>query len=1320
MKKRIGLISLLAAGFSAVALTSCGGANDVQVKQNQDNISKINKEVKSLEDSLDSSKEALEESIAKINLYLKLEQIAANGDAIASLEKKILQLQETSNANLNAKAEELVNALDGKAGKSELTDAIQAFNNAIDSKASKDALAALGETVDGIISNYATNESVNTLATNLKAELAAKTDLDAIISRITAVEESLQTDYISKTNFDTAIASLVEISTDLQEAIGDVIKDGDNVISLQEQITRLEDAKATVEKLSEIETALNNKTKALQDKIDLIEQEIGEIATSDEDEVISLQSQIDQINEKIGSIMLDDNNEIISLQHQIDDIKEQIGDYSSSNELKNKKADLVLKLSESYATFQDEMKEIELLLTDTYSEYVDNTKIKKLFLDIQKKYNHEMTGNLYKGIALITLARNEQEAIETEAEYEILINNFINPAKFELVKELDKAYIAIVDETIDIDSGYDNLSIREKLTAEVEAVEWFTDEELKDYLITEDDDDATQKEKTVAYKEATQAKIDLMNAAAFKSHIIRNFLSIYNSSRSRINDALSASKYDDAREAFIEILDEEIYDLEAYYNCKNIDIEVIEIDPTTGTEKTKTYVDLVYELLSDVEEIELLLNEVSDYISLNNYVEQELEKVNTGTGKLVYIASKEVDDVTELALFNEEVFDVIDYENYAKLNNTIEKSGIQLEEDKAIVDLYIAKAKAYNELIKYCNDSIDEVSETLDDSTQETAEETTVNALIAAIHEYDNYITADLVIEIPADSQDDTLKSVAEQLEEDKAAADLLVKRAITFKNIFDAINDDSTGLVAYIDNKTTVVNQGDVNLFVTDLKNKFKAEFTDLAVAEKYDVVIKDYTTQKEFTDYEESILKDEGILDLIKKNVDVFANILVIDNNAKNTINGYADLSDNYKTAFIDNFKAYATYETNNTNTKNFTKKEDFDTYYTDTVENKITNIVKVAKYENDLSNKTSSVIDKIIQAYQDDKISEDVSSYLVSVATDIYNANTSVTKTETGLETLQTIASDAYTIVAAKLTAVQNAITTFHNIDVASALLETKLYTYKTTQEKIFLDTNYRYRDDELYAPDNVDKYNGYNQAGLTAWKFYEEDFFDKIEDITYEYVVPTTEEHFTYEAFVNYMSELETPTQIGDRYNEIELWYSRDTLDNPKAGMLFTITAKFEELDSNILDECKEFFIDKLETLKDELKDLVTSEDYKGNLENIFLVNKGMINGDYGKTTAAIIFNYENGVSALEAEYKTAMTAYKTDALDQLLTMYNNYKEDNAELTDELETVYNKYYAILSSTEYSYIEAEVVKTKAWTEEIIDGILEDAEEDFENVLI
>ena len=1330
MKKRIGLIGLLAAGASALTLAACGSEADPQVRVNQAEIAKAQKEITTLKESLDASKKSLEEAVANLNKYLKIEQISANGDAIASLEAKIKELQDASNTSINDKVDEIIEALEAKADKDALTEAINNFNQAVGTKAEAEALNALENAVDNIKANYATNEALNNKVAELEATLAAKADLEQAIGRIKAIEDALASEYVKSSDYQTAIDKLNGIDLSFAESLVDIDSD---IASIKDQITALETAKATVEKVEELEKSLNDKTKALQDKLDLIDAEIGSIKLDDNDEIISIQDQINTINEKIGNVYLDQNNEFISLQEQIDEIKTQIGDYSNSNELKELKADLVYKLSDSYATFQDEMAEIRVTLTEKYHKNVE-----KLFLEIQKQYNHEMTGSLYKGITLITLAKDAEEAKATEAHYEILINNYINPAKFELKKELDLEIIKAIDERIDIPSGYNNQTIREKLTAEVEAVKWFDDDKLEEFVITKEDDDQTQKAKSVAYKEATQELIDLMDCAVAKGETIDAFLEVYNTVRTSINTKLADDAYQEAKTEFISILDEEIYDLDEYYNCKNIDIEIIEINPSTNEETKHTINDLIDQFITDFDALTLVEHEVDDYLSLDSHIKTELGKVNTGATKLVNMNAKIYDSTsgtTDLDAFNLEVKDVLDYINYAKLNSSILKADEQLQADKALVDLYIVKAKAYDELIKYCNDGVQTVENLLENTDVYPEERNTIKALIGAIHKYGNYITADLVIEKPETTGTDTgagtdtapeatVKSVAEQLAEDKFAADLLVQRANTYLNIYNYICANSVGLNSYIDNKTAKVNQESPNLFVADLKTKFKAEYADLIVPEKFDKVIKDFATIKEFTDYETSIIGDGGVLDLIKKNVDTFANILVIDNVAKETINNFTNLSTEYKNAFIDNFKAYATYDTNKDNTKEFATKDAFDTYYTNTVKDKIDNIVKVAQYENSLIGKRNSVDAAINTAFTDEKITEDVKTYLLAVIDNIYSVNTTVTTEKVDnvdkLVTSQTIAADATDAVIAKLQAVEDAITTFYNVDEAALALSVRLDTYKANQKKIFLSTYYKYRDDEEYAldPADVGKYNGFNQAALEAWEEYDDDFDNKIDEITYEYVVPT--ENITYETFTQFVASLLTIDTIGNRYTGIETWYSLNTEENPKAGMFYTITAKFEELDALKVEDCRTYFIGKLEEYKDALKALVTSEEYKGNLENLFDVNKGSINGEYGKTTNLIITKYEDSVKALDQEYQTAINAYRNTALTTLDTMYNTYCTDNPTLASKFEHAYNKLKTILSANKHTYMSGEDEVSEDWSEEIIDSVLDDAETAFEYIII
>ena len=1618
-------MSLLAAGITAATLTSCGGSNnDAQVKQNQTNITKVQKEVKTLQESLDTTKAALEESLNKLNTYLKIEQIAANGDAIASLEAKIKQIQETSDAGLNEKVQALQEALDGKAAQVDLLEAL----SMIDSKTSKEEFETCINEIKG---SYATDAEVATAIEGLEAAYAAKEDFDAAILRIKEIEDN----YVSKSDYNTAIGALQEVDNDLKAAIGTVkLLDG-NVVTLQDQINSLESAKATVEKLDELRQSLETKEAALQAQIDSIQAEIGEIAKNEAGEIITLQSQIDLINEKIGTISLNENNEIISLQAQINEIKQQLGDFSSSEDLKKIKGDLVYKLSEAYANYSDEMNEIRKQLVEVYHQNVD-----VMFDKIQRNFEHEMTGNLYKGITYIILSKTEAEAVQAEKDFEVLINNFINPAKFRLYQQLDLEIIANLDDTIDIPSGENNMTIREKLAAEVEAVKWFTDDELEAFTIYETDDEETQSQKATAYKQATQEKIDLINAATAKAETIYSFLNAYNSAKTKVNTDLIDNPFKDAKDAFNSLLDNDVYNLKNYFNCKNIDIEVTTINPVTQTEVTNTIKDLDYQLKKDLDAIDLLVEEINDYLALHTYTAAELAKINSGSGKLTYVEAKLTAESNELLKFNQDANKNIDYKNYATLNSSIEKTRAQLASDKAKVDLNIKQIKAYNTVLKYAddaktsqidnlanisntiekpektniyalidavakyanyvnalveaipedntdetlktidvrvsddkkaidlvvsqatsyntvvtsmltanttvgnltsipntieapekdniialinaipaynnylgnagygkaeindlsaisllvakansydslikyavaksnyvtsyNDLVDEytyefisdtekqsivdlindiplydnyitadlvieipedntdetlktiteqykddtdkidliikqtdkynenldladatisaiatsctnivldertnintlinavttydsyisndeylanfsadealinlyfakalvydtliadskttinsVKDILDNTVEETAEEDTIIALINAVPKYDNYITANLVIEIPADNTDETLKTISQQLEEDEAILSLLIVRAQTFKDIYDNINSNTelVGLATYIENKTTAVNVGDTNLFGDDIKAKFKAEFTDLAVAANYDTAVAEFTTEEEFTNYEETILNTEGKLDLIKKNVDTFANILVLVDGATTTINTYTDLGNTYGNVFINIFKDFATYDTNSENVKDFTTKEAFDTYYNDTVKVLTENSVKVAKYENDLIKKYRSVQTKIETAATNHTITEGVADYLITILDYVYDNNTTIGyDTENDKVTVgETVADDAYTNVEQKMAAIETAITTFNSVDIAAKNLETKLINYKNNQEKNFLDLNYIYRDDAVYAPDNIDKYNKYNQAALEAWNFYLPDFDNKIAEIKYSYEIPT--DNLTYDGFTEFMASLETTTDIANRYDGLELWYSENTEENPKAGQIYTITAKFEELDSAKLSDCRDYFINMLETAKNDRKDAITSAYYKGRLENSYTIYSGMMNNQYGATTTTIIMSYENAIIALDNIMLEAISAYKTDTIDSLTTIYNDYKTAYPTYEDSFTTIYNKYLTILSKDNYEYTQGEDTIKEAWTETNINKVFTDGKAEFANV--
>ena len=1889
MKKKIALLSLLAVGATAVTLTSCGGSNnDEQVKQNQTNITNVQKEVKTLEDSLNSTKSALEEAIAKLNTYLSIEKITTNGDAIASLEAKIQQLQKSSddsiakevkalsdalalkvaktdydeaiasindtvltlathteltsaiatiNENMEALASDedlaeavktindtivtlakdadltaavktinetvstlatktelesaiktvsdAVTALDNKAATKEaleaavktinetvatlatkaeleaavktinettatlatktelesaiktVSDAITALDNkaatktelesaiktvsdavtALDNKAAtKEALEAAVKTINETVATLATKTELETAVKNLEDKLATKADLNAAIDRIKAIEDSLKTDYVKVEDYTKAITELTAIDSEIKLSMGTVLKDETGkVISLQDQISDLEKAKATVEKLQELEKKLDDKVLIFTEQINNIQAEIGEIAKNDDEEIISLQDQINTINEKIGSIDLDENGEFISLQTQIDEIKSQIGDFSSSKELKDAKSDLVFELTMFYSEFEDEMDDME----NELSNYLTPIEINTLFTPIQREFDHEMRGYLYKGITQIILSANEDEALKAKNEYEILLRNYIYPALFQLSQQSNLAYIDALSDAINIKSGekeYDR-TIREKYVAEINAVKWFTETELEQYELTEEDSEDEKMEKAAAYKEATDAKIAQIEAAYAVVMNIDGFLTNYNNAVTQINTDLAGDEisdpHKDAREAFIALLNSsDIYHLDEYYKCKNVDIKVDVFNPTTQTYDKVEVLDIIHRKSLDDEAIELVLQEATDYLELYKYIDEQYTKVSSS---IKNVADKITNKESELVTFKNDLFKNADYNNYATLESTIDKSAAQLKadkekvdlnilqvkaynesltnalnakasiallsyipyaeenneivkinalidgvsnykdyinvlveaiptdstdetlktieakktEDKAVFDLYVSKATAYNSAIKYANEKAEFVSgkdknEKLNYQYITDTEKDTIKGKITAIPQYDNYITAELVmaraadattpklvseqldgdkaaidllisqatsydtvlgkanalarrikdylLKIPntdeaperesivklvkaipvyanyienadyqknetantaeialyeakakeynkilsdasklveyitgikedsdpeeynlafvsnedkekivaainaipkyanyitanlvidrekdattpmlvseqygkdfaalslirdqADAYDDNLefadetkagvkaltnivekeiteinklidaivkyesyignekytekknsdydaidlysekadaydgiiayaklqiakvgtifnvdhieidaenktitdlitaipqyanyitadlviknaegienpkKTIEDQFNADKASIDLLVTRATVFRNIFDAVD----ALNKYITEKTTVKEgENGINLFTDELKAKFKAEYADYAVATKYDEAIKLFTTTEAFTLYEELITDNEdGSLTLIKKNVDTFADILVDVNTATAKIEAYTNLSQNYKDAFETNFLDYATYETNNENTNSeqnkFDELSDFDTYYNNT-KIFIDNVLAVAEYEDKLIAKFNSVLDNIDAAKTAGKITSDVADYLALIAADIYDTDTSVTEdANKKLVTKTTIEATAYATAEAKLKAVDDAITTFYNIDVAIKNLSSKLYTYKDAQESNFLGVNYLFRDDEKYAAaEDYNKYGGYNQAALTAWNKYLPDFDKEIDGIKYSYTVPTEATDFTYDNFTTYMASLLTPEVIGNRYNQIELWYEENTEEKPKAGMYYTITAYYEKLDAENVPGCRTYFINLLGTYKDVNVALTSSTEYKAKLLNTYNNYVKMLNNDYGVTTTSLIMTYESGINQLNTILLEATMKYKASKLTDLETLANTYK-----------TTYPLQEENISITYKTYVE-KINATDVDTESEIDAIYNDAVKAFE----
>lgn len=858
------------AGTTAVALTSCSN-NDAQVKQNEENIASVQKQVKTLQENLDAAKAALEESVGKISTYLEIEKVAANGDALASIKKQIADLDTATKnsltaletaytAAINAKAAELTQTIETK--ETALKDQITAITTQIaalgDTYATDEELqtavadvnAKLGELVKDdeekvipvqtqintlgaaledvytklgevktdettgevvslqtqidnavkalndynteVANTYATIAELEDKETSLKDLIAAKADKTALDKAIAdlntalgedaaaltaykatvestyatkaalqSVEETLTTTYVTQAIYDEAIATL-------NAAIGEVKVDEETekVISLQSQINALETAKATVKALEDLADSFAEQNEGIVASIKDLQAQIGTVKKDDDGKVIlTLQAQIDKIIESIGEVEKDEQDNIVSLQDQINALKEQIGDFSGSKELKQIKAELNKDLSGVYADCQDQIEDARYQLIDVYK--VDG--VENLFRQISKSFNHEMTGYLYEGMTYITLASNATEAEEYYEEYSLLIENFINPALFEINKQVNLNIIKDV-ETLKYLGDLDETTgepkegtIRNKYYQEVKAVEWF-DEDTVAELEANPAEYKKQTEALIAKMQLSTSKAKTINAIAEDFMIEAMAITNNYSDPSKFNDTTAKQKFLDLLNEIV-AYDETKFTLPKYDACTNAEVEYI--DPVTG--KTTKITDLQAQYQEDVAKIAKVHEEEIDYLSVNKFADDVFADIEA---KLTYLSDADKESIHTAI---DKVFKLDDYVGLDKDSKT------QLTTDKTAILLINDQATSYNAALKYAADAITTIKDLAyithpATPADGTSEEEKIIDLINKVAKYANYIG------IEGDSAEKALH--AAKLTTDKAAIDLIVDQATKYDEV--------------------------------------------------------------------------------------------------------------------------------------------------------------------------------------------------------------------------------------------------------------------------------------------------------------------------------------------------------------------------------------------------------------------------------------------------------------------------------------------------------------------------------------------------------
>lgn len=652
------------------------------------------------------------------------------------------------------------------------------------------------------------------------------------------------------------------------------------------------------------------------------------------------------------------------------------------------------------------------------------------------------------------------------------------------------------------------------------------------------------------------------------------------------------------------------------------------------------------------------------------------------------------------------------YPNYINDKLTTDKIAEKVAADKLAVDNYVVAVQGYNVVLNYINadtnGKVAVVDGILENTQQEASEKSTITTAMTGIPVYNNYFGTVKVDETT--TRQLTAEEIKAQVLKDGAAVDLLVTRAQVFKAIYDAVNapNATDGLVAYIDGLssgyTADLSKGQ---FTTELKNKFKAQFTDLAVAAKFDEVVKGFTTEAEFTAYKNSIIGAAatdttpaivGKLPLIKKSATIFCNILNYVNTNEDYINDTITFSqftgdyEIYAQAFINNFIALQDYDAYMTAIKDFKTEDAFDTYYGTNIKTFIDNVVKVAKYENKLLDNVNFVKEAISNA-QDPQavptIKTNAATYLTNVVKSIYAEFTSVTKADDKYTTKTTIADNANAEPKAQLDAVDAAIQKLYEADIAAANLSTNLTNYIEEQRTSFFTNYYMYRDDAIYRGTNeLNQFGGYNQAALEAWNFYIGEIQEYRLEKEYKYTIPTES---TYTAFTSFIEKVAVPTSIASRFDAFKLWYSEDTEQNPKGGKVYEIIAKYEQLDAAKVSAAKEYFLGKFKDLYDGYYATISDANSKTTLTASYDQYRSMIGSDYGSTTTTIIMFYLNGVTALDNTYNSAVTIYRSAKLSALESKYNTEKTDISEYTIDA-------YTLAYTDGVNAIKADTVITEA----------------------
>ena len=686
--------------------------------------------------ALETAKTQIDTALATLN-----DADATAGDRLTALETAKTALENADTA-LDARIDDLETAL------SDLEDALDDLEESlVDADAAlSDRITALEtaktalENADAAIADRVT--ALETAKTQLETALATcalKSDLDAAVERIAALEQ---------TNVSIEANALQAAISDIQ----DVLKgEGETIDS----------------RFVALETTLSNIQTALSDVQDSYAK-----AADVADAIDALRGELEIVEGKTDMAGLDAR--ITALEGKATTLETGVAalvarfDAFNGEEAREGKEDYVYELVMAYANFDHTMADGRIvaknaLVTYAHMEETDaEALLNDIFDDVYESWTHEMFGFLHRGNALIILAEDLEQAEAYKDEYVDRLSSYAYYVRFEVEKRIRKYVV----------SSYTNIptaTTPNSKTTVLDAMEAIV-------FVQSDADDMATANDVKEYYDGLIAELDLWLSRAANLDAIYSDLADAKAAIDALNNVYSTAyitseQVTALKTSLEEVVDDDNYltaetkeDANAQYEADSAALELIVAQATAYNDLMKYAADKVAEVnaltyITDQEKIDFAA-EINAVPDLDNYhdaledqdaidaqLEEDKTAIDTIRAKIDYynLARKhaaegkaEVDAIASGITGGEQgekatVNGLIDaavsaYSVYASKEiteteeNTDEAVDL-LEADCAAIDLLVLAAKTYAADVDYANAYIAAITDT-ETGLKELAKET--------------------------------------------------------------------------------------------------------------------------------------------------------------------------------------------------------------------------------------------------------------------------------------------------------------------------------------------------------------------------------------------------------------------------------------------------------------------------------------------------------------------------------------------------------------------------------------------------------------------